>query len=829
MSNRTQAHHRSDPEEEPVDTSLNRTDPVCGMSVEANSPLRYSLHGEEYLFCSSHCLETFRKNPGRYLKGQEGGQEHSDEGREEPGKTGPGREFTCPMHPEVEQQGPGDCPKCGMALEPKHAAGPTARTRYTCPMHPEVVQDGPGSCPKCGMALEPMTITDEEEEDPELRSMTLRLWVCAVLSVPVVIMAMGGYVGIPVHEWIPATVGKWFELALGTPVVLWGGWPFFVRGWRSVATWNLNMFTLIGLGTGVAWVYSLVATLSPDIFPAAFRENGVVPVYFEAAAVIVTLVLLGQVLELRARRSTSGAIKALLGLAAKTARVVREDGTEEDVPLEQVRIGDRIRIRPGEKIPVDGKVVDGGSSIDESMITGDPMPVEKHAGDRVIGATINQTGGLLIEAEKVGSDTMLAQIVQMVSEAQRSRAPIQKLADLVAGYFVPVVVGIAILTFVIWSIWGPAPAMAYALVNAVAVLIIACPCALGLATPMSIMVGVGRGAQAGVLIRDAESLEVMETIDTLVVDKTGTLTEGRPRLVTVEPVEGVPEEDLLKVAASLERGSEHPLAAAIVKGAEERGTSLREAKEFESVTGKGVRGRVDGRTVALGNRRMMENESIDPGPLAQRAEQLRGDGQTVMFVAVDGKAAGLLGVADPIKASTPEAVDLLHREGIEIIMLTGDSRTTAGAVARKLGIDRVEAEVLPEQKNEVIRKLQGEGRKVAMAGDGINDAPALAQAHVGIAMGTGTDVAMQSAGVTLIKGDLRAIAKARRLSRGTMRNIRQNLFFAFVYNSVGVPVAAGILYPFFGILLSPIIAAAAMSLSSVSVVGNALRLRGVRL
>jgi P-type Cu+ transporter len=801
------------------------------MEVEAKSPHRFSIDGEKYLFCSSHCLDTFRKNPGRYLEDQEVGQERSGEARSEPEGKGRTDGYTCPMHPEVVQDGPGSCPKCGMALEPRQAAGPVTRTRYTCPMHPEVVQDGPGSCPKCGMALEPMTVTDEEEEDPELRSMTLRLWVCAVLSVPVVILAMGGYVGIPVHDWIPATVGKWIELALGTPVVLWGGWPFFVRGWRSVATWNLNMFTLIGLGTGVAWVYSLVAAVAPALFPPAFRDprTGVVPVYFEAAAVIVTLVLLGQVLELRARRSTTGAIKALLGLAAKTARVVREDGSEEDVPLEQVRIGDRIRIRPGEKVPVDGKVVDGKSSIDESMITGEPMPVEKHAGDRVIGATINQTGGLLIEAEKVGSETMLAQIVQMVSEAQRSRAPIQKLADLVAGYFVPVVVGVAILTFVVWSIWGPAPAMAYALVNAVAVLIIACPCALGLATPMSIMVGVGRGARAGVLIRDAESLEVMEKIDTLVVDKTGTLTEGRPRLVTVEPAEGFPEADLLRLAGSLERGSEHPLAAAIVKGAGERGTSLREAKEFESVTGKGVRGRVDGRTVAMGNRRMMENESIDPGPLAQRAEQLRGDGQTVMFVAVDGKAAGLLGVADPIKASTPEAVDLLHREGIEIIMLTGDSRTTAEAVARKLRIDRVEAEVLPEQKNEVVRKLQGEGRKVAMAGDGINDAPALAQAHVGIAMGTGTDVAMQSAGVTLIKGDLRVIAKARRLSRGTMRNIRQNLFFAFVYNSVGVPVAAGVLYPFFGVLLSPIIAAAAMSLSSVSVVGNALRLRGVRL
>ncbi|MGE5246756.1 MAG: copper-transporting P-type ATPase, partial [Verrucomicrobiota bacterium] len=723
------------------------------------------------------------------------------------------------------------CPKCGMALEPKRIAGPKARTRYTCPMHPEIVQDEPGSCPKCGMALEPMTVTVEEEEDPELRSMTLRFWVSVVLSAPVLFLAMGEYVGIPVHEWIPPTVGKWIELVLGTPVVLWGGWPFFVRGWKSLKTRNLNMFTLIGLGTGVAWAYSVVAAVAPEWFPPAFRdpETGIVPVYFEAAAVIVTLVLLGQVLELRARRSTSGAIKALLGLAAKTARVVREDGTEEDIPLEEVRIGDKLRIRPGEKIPADGKVLEGRSSIDESMITGEPIPVEKLPGDRLIGATINQTGGLLMEAEKVGSETMLAQIVQMVSEAQRSRAPIQKLADLVAGYFVPVVVGIAILTFIIWSIWGPAPAMAYALVNAVAVLIIACPCALGLATPMSIMVGVGRGAQEGVLIRDAESLEVMERIDTLVVDKTGTLTEGRPRLVTVEPAEGGSEEDLLKLAASLERGSEHPLAAAIVRGAEERGNDLSEAKDFESVTGKGVRGRVDGRTVALGNRSMMENETVDPGSLAQRAEQLRGDGQTVMFVAVDGKPSGLLGVADPIKGSTPEAVDLLHREGIEIIMLTGDSRTTARAVARKLGIDRVEAEVLPEQKNEVIRKLQGEGRRVAMAGDGINDAPALAQAHVGIAMGTGTDVAMQSAGVTLVKGDLRAIAKARRLSRGTMRNIRQNLFFAFVYNSVGVPVAAGVLYPFFGVLLSPIIAAAAMSFSSVSVVGNALRLRRTKL
>ena len=820
--------HRHDGEEETVETSTRRKDPVCGMEVGADTPHRLSRQGRKYFFCSPHCLGTFREAPGRFREVRKVQEDHSGESLSEPGGKARTGGYTCPMHPEIRQEGAGSCPKCGMALEPAAPPVPVTRKEWTCPMHPEVARDAPGDCPKCGMALEVRTVSaGEEEEDPELRSMTLRFWVCAVLSIPVVFLAMGGYAGIPVHEWIPATVGKWVELALGTPVVLWGGWPFFVRGWKSVRTMNLNMFTLIGLGTGVAWTYSLVATLAPDIFPAAFRENGVVPVYFEAAAVIVTLVLLGQVLELRARRSTSGAIKALLGLAAKTARVVREDGKEKDVPLEQVRIGDRIRIRPGEKVPVDGKVLDGRSNIDESMITGEPFPAKKQAGDHVIGATINQTGGLLMEAEKVGSDTMLAQIVQMVSQAQRSRAPIQKLADLVAGYFVPVVVGAAIVTFIVWAIWGPAPA--YALVNAVAVLIIACPCALGLATPMSIMVGVGRGAQAGVLIRDAESLEVMEKIDTLVVDKTGTLTEGHPRLVTVEPAEGIPEADLLKLAASLERGSEHPLAAAIVRGAEERGNSLSEAKDFESVTGKGVRGRVDGRIVALGNRRMMENETIDPGPLAQRAEQLRGDGQTVMFVAVDGNPAGLLGVADPIKASTPEAVDLLHRGGIEIIMLTGDSRTTAQAVARRLRIDRVEAEVLPERKNEVIRKLQGEGRKVAMAGDGINDAPALAQAHVGIAMGTGTDVAMESAGVTLIRGDLRGIVKARRLSRGTMRNIRENLFFAFIYNALGIPVAAGVLYPFFGILLSPIIAAAAMSFSSVSVVGNALRLRHTNL
>ncbi len=767
-------------------------DPVCGMQVDPSRTAHtYKDKGKTIFFCSRKCLEKFKTQPGKYGSDRPTRGESANAGREQEPEAGKGDEGAV----------------------------------YTCPMHPEVKQQGPGSCPKCGMALEAVTVTEEEEEDPELRSMTLRFWLSLVLTVPVVFLAMGEHVGLPIHEWLDPRVSKWVELALTTPVVLWGGWPFFVRALRSLQTMNLNMFTLIGLGTGVAWTYSTVAAVAPGIFPPAFRSNGVVPVYFEAAASIVTLVLLGQVLELRARRSTSGAIKALLGLAAKTARVVREDGSEEDVPLEQVQIGDRIRVRPGEKVPVDGQVLDGRSTVDESMITGEPIPVQKREGDGLIGGTINQTGGMMIEAEKVGSDTMLAQIVQMVTEAQRSRAPIQKLADVVASFFVPAVVGVAAITFVVWSIWGPPPAMVFALVNAVAVLIIACPCALGLATPMSVMVGVGRGAQAGVLIRDAESLEVMEKIDTLVVDKTATLTEGRPKLVTVEPVDGMKDGELLKLAASLERGSEHPLAAAIVSGAEERKIELVGAEHFDSVTGKGVRGRIEGRAVLLGNQRMLEEESIDAGSLFDGAEDLRRDGQTVMFVAAAGRPAGLLGVADPIKESTQEAVELLHREGIEIMMLTGDNRTTADAVARKLGIDRVEAEVLPEQKNEVVRKLQDGGRMVGMAGDGINDAPALAQAHVGVAMGTGTDVAMQSAGVTLIKGDLRGIAKARRLSHATMRNIRQNLFFAFVYNFLGVPVAAGILYPFFGILLSPIIAAAAMSLSSVSVVTNALRLR----
>jgi Cu+-exporting ATPase len=698
-------------------------------------------------------------------------------------------------------------------------------------MHPEIVRDEPGSCPICGMALEPRTVTLEEEENPELIDMRRRFWVSVVLTLPVLVIAMSEYLpgGNPLQRLVPPTVLSWLELLLASPVILWGAWPFFVRGWRSLVTRNLNMFTLIGLGVGVAYVYSLVAHLFPDIFPASFRDEvGDVGVYFEAAAVIVTLVLLGQVLELKARSRTSAAIKALLGLAPKTARRISEDGTEQDVPLEQVRLGDRLRVRPGEKVPVDGVVVDGDSAVDEAMITGEPIPVEKTPGDRVIGATINGTGSLIMRAERVGAETLLAQIVRMVAEAQRSRAPIQKLADVVASYFVPAVVLIAVIAFAVWGLIGPEPKMAHALINAVAVLIIACPCALGLATPMSIMVATGKGATLGVLFKNAEAIEVLRKVNTLVVDKTGTLTLGKPKLVSVAPVAGRTEDDLLRLAASLERGSEHPLAAAIVQGAVDRGVALESAKEFRSLTGRGVMGTVDGRAVALGNRRLMDELGIDPGSLIAKAEAMRAEGETVMFVAVDGQPAGLVGVADPIKETTPDAIRQLHEEGIRITMLTGDSRTTADAVGRRLGIDEVVAEVLPDQKAESVKQLQAEGRIVAMAGDGINDAPALAQAQVGIAMGTGTDVAMESAGVTLVKGDLRGIVRARRLSRATMRNIRQNLFFAFIYNSLGVPIAAGVLYPFFGLLLSPMIAAAAMSFSSVSVVGNALRLRRAR-
>jgi Cu+-exporting ATPase len=681
------------------------------------------------------------------------------------------------------------------------------------------------------MALEPRTVTAAEETNPELMDMTRRFWASLILTVPLFLVAMSEMIpGNPVQHALSTRFLTWGQLLLATPVVLWGGWPFFQRGWASITHRSLNMFTLIAIGTGTAYGYSVIATLFPDLFPDSFRSHGgEVAVYFEAAAVITTLVLLGQVLELRARSRTNSAIKALLGLAPKTARVLREDATEEDIPLDQVKPGNRLRVRPGEKIPVDGIVLEGTSAVDESMVTGEPIPVEKTSGSRVTGGTMNGTGGVVMQADRVGTDTLLAQIVRLVSEAQRSRAPIQRLADLVSSYFVPVVVCAAGLTFIIWGFFGPDPRLAYALVNAVAVLIIACPCALGLATPMSIMVGTGRGATAGVLIRNAEALEVMETVDTVVVDKTGTLTEGKPRLTTVVALPGQRESELLRLAASLERGSEHPLAAAIVAGAQAKGLALAPVAEFRSLTGKGVTGAVDGRKITLGNHALFEEYAIDLGALSARAEELRRDGQTVMFVALDGHPAGLLGVADPIKGSTEEAVRMLREEGIRVVMLTGDSRTTAEAVARKLGIEEVEAEVFPEQKGQVVKRLQAAGRVVAMAGDGVNDAPALAQAHVGIAMGTGTDIAMESAGVTLVKGDLRGIARARRLSRGTMRNIRQNLFFAFIYNALGVPIAAGVLYPIFGVLLSPMIAAAAMSLSSVSVIANALRLRTLSL
>jgi Cu+-exporting ATPase len=698
-------------------------------------------------------------------------------------------------------------------------------------MHPEIVRAAPGSCPICGMTLEPRVASAEEEQNPELADMSRRFWVGTAVTVPLLVLAMGEYIpGHPFERLASARALQWLELALASPVVVWGGWPFFVRFWQSLVHRSLNMFTLIGLGVAVAYVYSVVATLAPGLFPAAFRDaSGEVAVYFEAAAVITVLVLLGQVLELRARSQTSSAIKALLGLAPKTARRIGGDGSEQDVPLDQVAVGDRLRVRPGEKVPVDGAVLEGSSSVDESLVTGEPMPVEKRPADRLIGATVNGTGSLVMRAERVGAETLLAQIVHMVSEAQRTRAPIQKLADVVAGYFVPAVVAASVATFAVWALVGPEPRLAHALVNAVAVLIIACPCALGLATPMSIMVAAGKGATAGVLFKNAEAIEILRKVDTLVVDKTGTLTEGKPKVVSVVPGEGRDESTVLRFAASLERGSEHPLAAAIVAGADERKIGLAKAEDFASHTGKGVTGRVDGRAVALGNRALLDELHLDPGPLAAGAEALRADGQTVMFVAIDGGLAGLLGVADPIKATTPEAIRRLHDDGIRIVMLTGDSRTTAEAVGRKLGIDEVVAEVLPDQKVSAVKRFQGEGRIVAMAGDGVNDAPALAQAQVGIAIGTGTDVAMESAGVTLVKGDLNGIVRARRLSRATMGNIKQNLFFAFIYNALGVPIAAGVLYPFLGVLLSPIIAAAAMSFSSVSVVANALRLRRLAL
>lgn len=738
------------------------------------------------------------------------------------------RRYSCPMHPEVVQGEPGDCPICGMALEAIPTLEGASADVWTCPMHPEVIRDAPGDCPICGMALERRGGSAQgEEDDGEYRSMLRRFWVSAALSVPLLIITMGDMLpGEPISALMGHGLRTWIELGLAAPVCLWAAWPFYVRFVKSLKNRSLNMWTLIGLGVSVAFTYSVVATLLPDIFPPSFRgEGGTVAVYFEAAAVIVTLILLGQVLELKARGQTNEAIKKLLGMAAKTARRINEDGSDEDVLLEAVQVGDRLRVRPGEKVPVDGTVLEGSSSVDESMVTGEPIPVTKNKGDPVIGATINQTGALVMVAEKVGSETLLARIVHMVSEAQRSRAPIQKLADVVSGYFVPVVIVVAVITFGVWAVVGPEPAMAYALINAIAVLIIACPCALGLATPMSIMVATGKGATIGVLFKNAEAIEELRKVDTLVVDKTGTLTEGRPRLVSVVASGVLEESEVLRFAAALERGSEHPLAAAIVEGASDRGVTSSDAESFESVTGKGVRGEVDGRRVALGNRAMMEGEGVGLGDAPEKAETLRGEGQTVMFLAVGGALAGLIGVADPIKETTAEAIEALHKEGVSIIMLTGDSKTTAEAVARKLGIDDIIAEVLPDQKAEKIRSLKKAGHIVAMAGDGINDAPALALAHVGIAMGTGTDVAMESAGVTLVKGDLLGIVKARRLSRLTMANIKQNLFFAFVYNGLGIPVAAGVLYPAFGILLSPILAAAAMSFSSVSVIGNSLRLR----
>ncbi len=774
------------------------TDPVCGMDVPEERECNADYKGQTYHFCSENCLKKFFLAPDQYSRKKDKEENNSCNDKHHQRK---------PSNQVADKGG-----------------------AYTCPMHPEIIQDHPGSCPKCGMALE-STAVEVDNDTAELDDMMRRFKIGVIFAVPVFFSAMAAeFWPEAMAELIAPNLRQWAELVLSAPVVIWCGWVFYERAIQSVVSRNLNMFTLIGLGVSVAWIYSFIATAFPGIFPAeVFNKVGVVPAYFEAAAVITVLILLGQVLELRARSQTNAAIKLLLGLAPKTARIVREDGTEEDIPMEHVQVGDTLRVRPGEKIPVDGSTIEGESNVDESMVTGEPLPVAKTAGERLIGATVNGTGGLLMRAEKVGSDTLLSQIVNMVAEAQRSRAPIQRLVDTVSGYFVPIVVVIAVLTFFIWSMWGPEPAIAYAVINAVAVLIIACPCALGLATPMSIMVGTGKGAMMGVLFKNAEALEILRKVDILVVDKTGTLTEGKPKLVSLMATEGFQEGGNLRLAASLERASEHPLAEAIVKGAEARGVTLTQAYDFQSVTGMGVTGIVDGYKVALGNIKLLESLKIDAGDLPQQADKQRSEGQTVMLLAIDGKAAGMIGVADPIKETTPEAIRNLHGEGIKVVMLTGDSRKTAEAVAAKLGIDQVQAEVLPEQKAEVVKQLQAEGHIVAMAGDGINDAPALAQAHVGIAMGTGTDVAMESAGVTLIKGDLRGIVRARRLSRATMRNIRQNLFFAFIYNAAGVPVAAGILYPVFGVFLSPMIAAAAMGLSSVSVITNALRLKRVKL
>jgi len=797
---------------QPADTTQQHIDPVCGMNVDAATAHQLDHAGQRYLFCSEHCRATFQKDPDRYA--------HYDASQP-------------PHSGQLDHRGHDHArhDHAGHAAATSPPVGEVAE--YTCPMHPEIRQPGPGSCPICGMALEPVMVTADTGPSQELRDMTRRFWIGTALTVPVVALEMATHL-FDLHLISP-TASTWLQLLLATPVVLWGGWPFFVRGWRSLVTRKLNMFTLIAMGTGVAWLYSVVATLAPGIFPAAFRSSdamggGTVDVYFEAAAVITVLVLLGQVLELRAREQTSGAIKALLDLAPKTARRIGADGTEEEVPLDQVQIDELLRVRPGEKVPVDGTVEDGRSAIDESMVTGESMPVTKTAGDTVIGGTLNQTGSLTMRAQKVGRDTMLARIVAMVAEAQRSRAPIQRMADRVAGVFVPVVIGVAVIAFIVWALFGPDPRLAHALVVAVAVLIIACPCALGLATPMSIMVGVGRGARAGVLIKNAEALERMEKVNTLVVDKTGTLTEGRPSVthITTAPAGGDhswSEEDLLRLAAGVERASEHPLAHAIVTAAEQRGLPIPDVADFDAPVGRGVLGTVNGHRITLGSTTFLADHGIETAVLAVDAHRLRAEGATVIHLGIDDTLGGLIAIADPVKDTTPQALEQLRAEGIDVVMLTGDNTTTAQAVAHRLGISRVEAEVLPDHKADVVHRLRGEGRVVAMAGDGVNDAPALAAADVGLAMSSGTDVAIESAGVTLLNGDLTGIVRARRLSEKTMRNIRQNLWFAFVYNAAGIPIAAGVLYPVFGILLSPIIAAAAMALSSVSVITNALRLR----
>jgi Cu+-exporting ATPase len=817
-------------------------DPVCNMDVDPATAAGSSEYkAQTYYFCSKGCVKRFNADPEKYLAPKSAAAQAPKSQMVQIGGIAPPKStvpaappqqetgkgtvtYVCPMDPEVRESKPGACPKCGMALEPE-------TVEYTCPMHPEIVRNGPGNCPICGMALEPrVAVGIHEEDDSELHSMQRRLWVGVALSIPLLAISMGGMAArSPLHN-LPAGWMEWLQLLLATPVVLWGGWPFFQRGWASLINRHLNMFTLIAMGTGTAYIFSLIATLAPGIFPASFLGHGGRPeVYFESAAIIVTLVLVGQVLELRARRQTSSAIKALLNLNPKTARRLRPDGSDEEIPLDHIERGDSLRVRPGDHVPVDGIVEEGNSSVDESMITGESMPVEKSPGEKVVGGTVNQTGSFIMRAEKLGSETLLAQIVRMVAEAQRSRAPIQSLADKVSGYFVPAVLLVAVLSFIAWAIWGPEPRFAYALVNAVAVLIIACPCALGLATPMAVMVGTGHGAHAGVLVKNAEALELMEKVDTLVLDKTGTLTEGKPRMTSMAAIGGISQVDLLLLVAAVEKLSEHPVAAAIVREAEQRKLKLPAVVDFQSFTGQGVAGAVLGRQIVVGTSDFLASRGIDTRPLSLHAQTFSQQGQTVVLAAMDGKAAGVIAVADPVKSSAREAVVALKRSDLRLVMLTGDNRATAQAIAKELGIAEFEAEVLPEQKLAIVKRLQSEGRVVAMAGDGVNDAPALAQANVGIAMGTGTDVAMESGDITLIKGDLSALMRARNLSRATMRNIRQNLFFAFIYNLLGVPIAAGVLYPFTGLLLQPVFAAAAMSFSSVSVIANALRLRRAKL